>query len=201
MTDRVCPKCGKDYSGDPYWTTGLRKHLARKNPCDRPAGTKYLRCEDAPTPRTPLRCLDSVEVGAVGSPAPGTPMRLVGPWLFKQVVKDHANVCFVRPNLSKNEIWVKVHKDETVRIVTRDEFIRLFVNHVMFRLFPRDSEVFGEYSCWLYSENAVDIDTGDWDGQTYAKSEFMFGMWDALRGFLDTCPNKVPLRNMLVNFV
>jgi hypothetical protein len=47
----------------------------------------------------------------------------------------------------------------------------------------------------------VDIDTGDWDGQTYAKSEFMFGMWDALRGFLDTCPNKVPLRNMLVNFV
>ena len=22
----------------------------------------------------------------------------------------------------------------------------------------------------------------DWDGETYAKSEFMFGMWDALRG-------------------
>ena len=53
----------------------------------------------------------------------------------------------------------------------------------------------------MYSENGIDIETGDWDGETYAKSEFMFGMWDALRGFLDTYPNKVPLRNMLVNFV
>ena len=201
MTERACPKCGKDYSQDPYWTTGLRKHLARKNPCDRPVGTKYLRGEDSSTPRTPLRCLDSIEVGSIGSPPPGMPMRLIAPWFFKQVVKHQANVCFVRPNLSKNEIWVKVHRDETVRIVNRDEFIRLFVNHVMFRVFPRDTDVSGEYSCWVYSEHGIDIDRNDWDGQSYDNSDFMSSMYDVLKSFLDTYPNKGPLRNMLMNFV
>ena len=31
---KACPKCGRDYSGNPNWKSNLRKHLARKNPCD-----------------------------------------------------------------------------------------------------------------------------------------------------------------------
>ena len=36
-----CPRCQKDYSGNPYWKQSLKKHLARKNPCDRK--DKYIR--------------------------------------------------------------------------------------------------------------------------------------------------------------
>jgi hypothetical protein len=38
-----CPKCKKDYSGDPHWKNNLKKHLSRKNPCDRKKNEKYVR--------------------------------------------------------------------------------------------------------------------------------------------------------------
>ncbi len=38
-----CPKCNKDYSKDPYWKSSLKKHLARKNPCDRNPNQEYNR--------------------------------------------------------------------------------------------------------------------------------------------------------------
>ncbi len=38
-----CPKCGKDYTSDPHWKRSLKKHLERKNPCDRKKGETYLR--------------------------------------------------------------------------------------------------------------------------------------------------------------
>ena len=41
--ERSCPKCGKDYSSDPYWTTSLKRHMNRKNPCIRSHDTKYIR--------------------------------------------------------------------------------------------------------------------------------------------------------------
>ena len=31
---KVCPKCGKDYTGNPHWKQSLKRHIARKNPCD-----------------------------------------------------------------------------------------------------------------------------------------------------------------------
>jgi hypothetical protein len=40
---KTCPKCGKDYSEDPYWKSSLKKHLERKNPCDRKRYEKYIR--------------------------------------------------------------------------------------------------------------------------------------------------------------
>ena len=39
---QTCPKCNKDYSKDPHWKQSLKKHLARKNPCNR-KNEKYIR--------------------------------------------------------------------------------------------------------------------------------------------------------------
>lgn len=195
--ERVCPKCGKDFSGDKFWTTSLRRHLARKNPCDRPVDAQYVRGDVKPPPRNPLRCLDLVEWVTPESPPPDTPMRFVAPWFFRQVFKDQANVCFVKPNASKNEIWVKVTRDEPLRIVKVDEFIKLFVNHVLAHLCPID----GGYACEVYSECGVTVDTGNWDGTFHeSKNEFMFGMRDAVKEFTSIFPNKIQLKNMLVNF-
>ena len=201
---RVCPKCNKDFSTNPYWTTDLRRHLARKNPCDRPSDWKFVRSTtgEDPTPRaSPLRCLDSVEWSDPLAPNPDLPDRLVAPWFFKQIMKDKANVCFVRPNLSKNEVWVKETKDSPMRIVRLDEFIKLFVNHVMRKHFPRDYDGFGMYDTWLYGENFVNLDE-EWDGSfPDEKPEFMFGMREVLNEFLSTWPGKTQLKNMLLNFV
>lgn len=40
---KVCPKCKKDYSGNPYWKQSLKRHLSRKNPCNRKKDEKYVR--------------------------------------------------------------------------------------------------------------------------------------------------------------
>jgi hypothetical protein len=45
----------------------------------------------------------------------------------------------VKPNKSKNEIIVKVYN--TLRIVTFDEFIKLFFNLVIIKWFPANSDV------------------------------------------------------------
>lgn len=194
--ERVCPKCGKDFSTDKFWTTSLRRHLGRKNPCDRPVDAQYVRGPERPT-RTPLRSLDSVEWAEPSAPPPGTTMRLVGPWYFRQVFKDQANVCFVRPNVSKNEVWVKATRGEPVKIIRMDEFIKLFVNHVLARVCAVD----GGYSCWALSECGVEVEAGNWDGMFYdGPNEFMFGMRDVIKEFTNTFPNKTQLKNMIVNF-
>lgn len=201
MTTRVCPKCGKDFSTNPYWSTDLKRHLDRKNSCDRPIDSKYIR-EKTPKepPRNFLRSLDSVEWATPNVPHSNTPKRFVAPWFFKQIMKDSANVCFVKPNVSKNEIWVKVSKEDPVRIVKMEEFLNLFVQYVMRPLFPKNWDGYGDYSCWLYSENGVDLDDSGPIDIIY-DDEFKFGMRDALKEFLVTYPAKVQLKNMLINFI
>lgn len=41
--EKICPKCNKDYSSDPHWKSNLKKHLTRKNPCDRSKNEQYIR--------------------------------------------------------------------------------------------------------------------------------------------------------------
>jgi hypothetical protein len=174
--------------------------LARKNPCDRPADASILRGTPEP-PRKSLKCLDSVEWATPESPTPDTPKRFVAPWFFKEIFKDSQNVCFVKPNVCKNELWVKITKNEPVQIVKIDEFIRLFVNHVMFRLFPRNYPGFSEYENWLYCEHHIDLNRGNWDGTIPDEGpEFIFGMRDAVRELVSAYPNRTQLKNMLVNF-
>jgi hypothetical protein len=197
---RVCPKCGKDFSTNPYWTTDLKRHLARKNPCDRPADWKFVRAgaNDPPPTRPALRCLDSVEWAEPISPPPGISNKLLAPWLFREVFRDPANVCFVKPNSSKNEVWVKVTKDDPVRIVRVDDFIGLFVKHVLRRLLPRDFPDFMEYDNWLYGDQFIDLNSDEWRGDC---PEFIAPMRLVLNEFLRTWPGKTQLKNMLVNFV
>jgi hypothetical protein len=131
--ERKCPKCGKDYSRDPYWTTGLRKHMSRKNACDRASGTKYIRGTEVP--QREILSLES----SVMDVSKEVPDRDVWAWFFGEFVKNEKNVCFVKPNKSKNEIIVKVYN--TLRIVTFDEFIKLFFNLVIIKWFPANSDV------------------------------------------------------------
>ena len=78
-----------------------------------------------------------------------------------------------------------------------DEFITLFVNHVLARICVVD----GRYSCWALTDNGVEVDAGDWDGVFYdGPNEFMLGMRDVIKEFTNTFPNKTQLKTMIVNF-
>jgi hypothetical protein len=187
---RGCPKCGRDYSTDPYWTTSLKRHLARKIPCT-------LKPIIAPT----LRCLDSVIISEPIVPPVGlvqTP-ELVAPWFFNQVFRDKLNISFVMSCTRKDEVVVKVSQDEPARTVTLHEFLVLFVNHVLIKHFPRECEVYGAISCFLYTENDIDLDdnTATWDGWDDGKSRFLNALRPSVLKFLDIQPSRLSFKNYL----
>ena len=132
--ERKCPKCDRDYSSDPYWTTNLRHHLLRKNPCDRAPDTKYIKGT-----HVPQREILSLETSVMDVPKELPDRNDIWSWFFDEFVKIEKNVCFVKPNKSKNEILVKVHN--TLKIVTFDEFIKIFFNLVIIKWFPENPDI------------------------------------------------------------
>jgi hypothetical protein len=210
MGDRCCPKCGRDYSSDPYWTSRLRTHLARKNPCDRDPSTKFIR-EKRVSQESSVVCdivpLDSVTWDSV---IPKKSNKDTVPFLFQTVFSDPSNVCFVQPNKSKNEILVKVSRGTPVRQVTLNEFIKLFVNHVFIKkMYGVLCEKNFVFQSWL-TRNCVDgvhwygtVPDGSWYKNGYGvrvrnKPEFLTCMKLAVKNFLNTQPNKAHLKNMLL---
>ena len=203
--ERTCPRCGRDYTDDPYWTTSLRRHLARKNPCDRDlTTTKYVRetsvIDESVVP------LDEVTWDGV---IPKKKNRDVVPSLFASVFSDPSKVCFVQPNKSKNQIWVKVTRGEPVQRVSLVEFIRLFVNHVFIKMmYDTVCATNLLFQNWL-SDNMIrgepwsgECPDGQWVTNRYGvrmknKPEFMTHMKLAVRDFLDAQTSKTHLKHVL----
>ena len=191
---KVCEKCGKDFSCDPSWTSALRRHLARKNPCDRSTGASYIKDSSIQPRVEEIKVLDSVLVPENLLIPVHLPHAKIAPWFFEKVFSDPMNVCFVRPNKTKpNEILVKVSQDSPVRVVTLAEFIRLFVNHVLLkRLKINDS-----YEMFL-CDNYVFTVMKEWNGVFYKGEGFMEELRPAVKSFLDCSLNKTHLKNILL---
>jgi len=183
--DRVCDKCGKDFSGDGHWKQSLRRHQERKFPCD------LERPQVAP--RNPLRSLDTIEFPEGVDVPQGASMRCVTRWFFKQITKDPSNVCFIRPNMNKDEYWVRVAPGD-VRMVKQWVFIQLWVNHVLVRLGPRGNS----FEWDLQGDTSIDMARTDWDGIAPADSEFIFEMKSLLKDFMDRCLTKVKIKNEIL---
>jgi len=205
--EKICPNCGRNYEGDIYWVSSLRKHLARKNPCNRPKDVKYIR-EISQSKSMEFNTLDSV----VWLPKPRPKylfVHQITPWLFNEVFSNPLNVCFMQPNKNKNEILVKVSNNDKVIQVTIDKLIQLFVNHILIKLYTFEDTKFQE---WL-EENYIYL-CNDWDGTfpdriTYineagkkikSEPDFMIHMRKAVRDFLGTQTrvDKINLKNILL---
>jgi len=197
--ERKCPKCGKDYSRDPYWTTGLRKHMSRKNPCDRAIGIKYIR--GTPVPQREILSLDS---SVMNVPKELPDRDDIWSWFFGEFVKDEKNVCFVKPNKSKNEILVKVHN--TVKIVTFDEFIKLFFNLVIIKWFPENPDIESD----LISDLNYDLEARKpWDGvyalqdmrndgtMKHVVADFYTEIKRVILNYMHVYPDKTGLKKLL----
>jgi hypothetical protein len=192
IMEKVCVKCGKDFSCDPSWTSSLRRHLSRKNPCDRPPDISYIKDSAKPGVHE-IHVLDSVIVPKNLGVAPRVHSK-IAPWFFEKVFSEPSNVCFVRPNKSKpNEIVVKVSKDSPVQVVSLNEFVRLFVNHVLLKNFSCDDG----YEMFL-CDNSIYTVMKEWNGVFSKGDGFMEGLLPTVKSFLDCMLEKTHLKNILL---
>jgi len=203
--DRVCPKCGKDFSCETSWKSALRRHLARKNPCDRDPTTKYIKEFEPPS----IKHLNNFETITLPKEFSKLPRKYenIAPQYFRDIFSISENVCFVKPNKDKNEIFVKVSPGVPLKVVKLDEFIKLFVNHIFLKHFETDLE----YDEWL-ARNYIYTYKPRWDGtipdntvyldengkKVRNSPDFMISMRKCIKDFLDTQQSKTHLKNILL---
>ena len=172
--------------------------MSRKNPCNSAPGTKYIRGIDVP--QREIFSLDS----SVMDVSEEVPDRDVWAWFFGEFVKNEKNVCFVKPNKSKNEIIVKVYN--TLRIVTFDEFIKLFFNLVIIKWFPANPDVESR----LILDLNYDLEIREpWNGGfTFEErkkdgtmknvvADFYIEMKRVILNYMHMYPDKTGLKNLL----
>ena len=124
--ERSCPKCGKDYSSDPYWSTSLKRHINRKNSCIRTRDTKYIRDNNENfKPKGP----EAHDLSHIGLDFEGS--KLV-PSLI-QVFDKYNSVC--QPNTSRDVITYylngKVHHSSLAHFI-----YRIWYHFLIPRIFP-----------------------------------------------------------------
>ncbi len=114
------------------------------------------------------------------------------------------------PNKSRNEVLVKLSKDTNAVLIPRDDFIKEFVNRVLFKHFDFDAETSFAYVKWL-QENYIDLNnpwSGDFPDVTWytnqegkrCKSEpdFMIHMRKAVRVFSNNQGDKAKIKRKLL---
>jgi hypothetical protein len=110
--ERSCPKCGKDYSSDPYWSTSLKRHINRKNSCIRTRDTKYIRDNNENSkPKGP----EAHDLSHIGLDFDGS--KLVP--ALTQIFDKYNSVC--QPNTSRDIIMYyingKVHHSSLAQFI------------------------------------------------------------------------------------
>jgi len=183
--DRFCPKCGKDYSHDAHWTVALRRHLARKKPCD------AVPC--TPPVMTTLETM--VWPGAPRDPMVTMPLD-IAKWFFSKMCA-RGNVCFTRPNINKDEIYFRTC--DGPKITTMKDFITLWINLVIIRCFPRD--MYPDFIEWLDYDTCSSLSSGyKCDGVYPPDSDFVKCMSRYMKQFMDAYPDRRHLKTMIVSF-
>jgi hypothetical protein len=141
---------------------------------------------------------------------PGTNHDDIVPWLFRDIFSDEKNICFVKPNRSKNEILVKTLGG--VRAVNTDEFIKLFVNTIFLKkiyyFIIHDDFEFEKYLSRNFIVGGVNWGGKYPDGNTYTNlfgkkvilsPTFILSMRAVVRDFLATQNDRMQIKNTLLN--
>lgn len=181
VMDRTCPKCGKDYSNDVRWKQSLERHLHRKFPCDQPRQVEQ---------EIEYRSLDTIVIPEMNIPA-DKPMGLVTRWVFGKIMQDHANRCFIKTNVKHDEFYVRVKPDELV-VVNTFEFIKLWVNHVFYRL--PDCR----YKYLLIEDANMDLRFNNWDGVSNSESDAYRELKSAIMQLMIISQGRVKHKNLLI---
>ena len=132
--DRICPKCGKDYSLDPYWSTSLKRHMNRKKTC-------IITCKTIISKGPEAHDLSHIGLDFDGS-------KLVP--ALTQIFDKYNSVC--QPNTSRDVITYylngKVHHSSLAHFI-----YRIWYDFLIPRVFPILKE-----RGWDYKDNGFIYD-------------------------------------------
>jgi len=180
---KVCPKCGKDYSHDQFWTTSLKRHLQKKKSCEKK--------NENISQITPF---DEIIIHEKEIPL-DIPMESIGIWLFNKIENKN---CFVKPNMRMDEIWIKESKKQKTKIITIKEFITLFINKILLKQLPRTPSIqYDPFNCWIHAESFINFDHQTWDGDCEYDNPFMKPLMEHILNVMNRKTNKRLLKNIL----
>jgi hypothetical protein len=144
--ERACPKCGKDYSTDPYWSTSLKRHINRKNSCIRSRDTKYIRnTDEVSKPKGPeAHDLSHIELEFNGSTISSA---------LAQIFDNYNSVC--QPNISRDIIMYyingKVHHSSLAQFI-----YTIWYCFLIPRVFPIIKERGWDYKTYKFRYDVTD---------------------------------------------
>lgn len=165
-----CEKCGVLFKGS-SWRIAQSRHMARKNPCDRPNETKYIR-ETKPIHQVVVRnTLGCMDIPCIVPPSNGFMCQVV-PHILKEVFSLEQNMCIVWPNLHKEELVIFIN--EGLKHVSLNELtvlITIMVHNQIFPLIKKWSR-YEEFKDWIWRTTLVDLDNDRWTGDMSMKCEY-----------------------------
>jgi hypothetical protein len=104
----ICSKCGRDM----LHQSSLRKHLLRKIPC-----VQIIK------QASKVQIYDKQEIDVKLHTD-----KFLAVWLWNQIVKTQANICFVIPNVDIDKVFVK--REHCVEIHTYLTFMDIYIRNV-----------------------------------------------------------------------
>lgn len=184
----VCEKCGRDFSQERAGTSAFKRHVARKNPCDRPADSKYLRALPTFLKDVVIHDFDDIDLGHVKGPEVGEYKRVWISNIIQQIFSIPENKCIVLKNLElyPDNIYVKRQKDIKIMNIHDLTILMLLVLHE--RLWPflelTGWQKYEEFEEWVAMVAGVALKDRHWKGTIEPASFYYVAVRDALEGYL-----------------
>jgi len=183
----VCPVCKVDFADRPFGTSAFKKHKARRNPCVRPLGFKYVRARANFIKGIKRNNFDEMSLAHVVGPiVTGRPEAWIRAMLH-QIFAIDENKCIVLKNLEfPDEIYIR--RQDKVDVITLHRLTILTLLMMHERLFPflhlKNWEKYDTFENWVEETSGIQLSDSNWQGTIEPLSYYYIAVRDFLRKYL-----------------
>ena len=167
--NRKCPKCEKDFSSDPFWTTSLKRHMNRKNPCDKSG--PYIREPMKPMQYKFTHDFNSMDFAHVKPPVNYKLRSSIAPKILKQIFDLEQNKCVSWVNIKNDDIVIRQNGE--LRHVNLDELVSLCMLFLHYQVYPTLMDAWTKYDEikeWMFQTTLVELDNDTWQSKDISKT-------------------------------
>lgn len=164
----VCPKCGKDFSNDPFGTTAVKRHVARKNPCTRVSGKDKYKKAFPSIQNIKRNNIDQLDLNHITEPTGDGTLRS---WTFNilnQIFQNEENQSMILKNLKRpDEIYIKRY--DKILCVTKDSVVTILLLLIHYRVYPilkvRGWAEISQFEELIWKNSLVGLSDQNWHGE------------------------------------
>ena len=133
-TSLVCPTCGKDFSKDPFGTTAVKRHIARKNSCTRVPGKDKYKKAFPSIKNIKRNNIDQLSLNHVTEP-PGDTLRGWTYHILNQIFENEENQTMILKNVKRpDEIYIK--RCDKIICVSKESVVTILLLMIHYRVYP-----------------------------------------------------------------